>query len=51
MARSAFVRFSFLWLKGQRDISCSKAFNRHWLETARIATLSQRQFFAPAMLR
>jgi hypothetical protein len=32
----------FLWFKGQRDLSLGNDFNRQWLETARIATLSQQ---------
>jgi hypothetical protein len=31
-----------LWFKGQRDLSLRNDFNRQWLETARIATLSQQ---------
>jgi hypothetical protein len=32
----------FLWFKGQRDLSVRSNFNRQWLKTARIATLSQQ---------
>jgi hypothetical protein len=36
------ARPSPLWFKGQRDLSLGNDFNRQWLETARIATLSQQ---------